>query len=418
MLISTLDAKNEITTADGTSLRVSIKRAERKRKRKAFALVFPLFIFVLLFFVFPIIKLGLVSVDNSVVPRVLVNSAVAIEQWDGKNLPPEHVYAAMANDLVLGKKNRTIGKVAKRLNFEKAGYRQLLISSARKSGELTAPFKNALIKLNKKWADAVYWQILARENSTVTFSYFLRALDLGVNADGSIFSQPAEKSNYVKIFIRTLVISAQVTLACLLLSFPIAFLMANLPSRASNLLMILVLLPFWISLLVRTTAWIVLLQDQGLINQTLQYVGIIDEPLGLIRNRIGVVVAMTHILLPFMALPLYSVMKGINPFLMRAASSMGANPLKAFIRIYLPLTLAGIGAGGLLVFILSVGYYITPALVGGPRDIMASQLIDVQMNKQLNWNMASALGVILLSITMVLFSIYNRLVGIDRMKLG
>ncbi|RLA43161.1 MAG: ABC transporter permease [Gammaproteobacteria bacterium] len=418
MSTPTVDNESEIVTADGIPLRISIKRAERKRKIRAFGLIFPLFLFVLLFFVFPIVKLGLVSIDNSIVPDILVHSVVAIEEWDGNGLPPESVYAAMAKDLVEGKKNRTIGKVAKRLNFEKSGYRQLLISSARKSKRLNAPFKDALIQANKKWGEPAYWQILARENSPITFSYFFAALDLGINADGSIYMQPEEQSIYIEIFARTLVISAQVTIACLLLGFPIAYLMANLPARTSNLLIILVLLPFWISLLVRTTAWIVLLQDQGLINQTLQLIGVIDEPLGLIRNRIGVVVAMTHILLPFMTLPLFSVMKGINPSLMRAASSMGANPVQAFFQVYLPLTVAGIGAGGLLVFILSVGYYITPALVGGPQDIMASQLIDVQMNKQLNWNMASAIGVILLGITMVLFAIYNRLVGIDRMKLG
>ncbi|RLA43339.1 MAG: ABC transporter permease, partial [Gammaproteobacteria bacterium] len=330
MSISTIDNENEIVTADGTPLRISIKRAERRRKIRAFGLILPLFLFVLLFFVFPIIKLGLVSIDNSIVPDVLVHSVVAIEEWDGNGLPPESVYAAMAKDLAKGKKNRTIGRVAKRLNFEKSGYRRLLISSARKSEKLNAPFKDALIKINKKWAEPAYWQILARENSSITFSYFFAALDLGINADGSIYMQPEEQSIYIEIFARTLVISAQVTIACLLLGFPIAYLMANLPTRTSNLLIILVLLPFWISLLVRTTAWIVLLQDQGLINQTLQLIGVIDEPLGLIRNRIGVVVAMTHILLPFMTLPLFSVMKGINPSLMRAASSMGANPVQAF----------------------------------------------------------------------------------------
>lgn len=407
-----------LTTADGIPLRQSIRRAERMHRLRAFGLVAPLFLFVLVFFVFPIGKLVLVSVDNEVVPNVLPNTVAAIEEWDGTDLPPESVYAALAADLVEGKKNRNIATVAKRLNFEKPGFRRMFISGARKSTKLKAPFKESVVKMDKKWGDPKYWQILKRESGSLTWSYLLRALDLGYDKEGSVTAVSESNAIFLNIFERTLLISAQVTVACLLLGFPIAYLLSTLPSKTSNLLMIFVLLPFWISLLVRTTAWIVLLQDQGVINQTLQALGIINEPLELIRNRVGVVIAMTHILLPFMILPLYSVMKGINPSLMRAARSMGANPAVAFWRVYTPLTVPGIGAGGLLVFILSVGYYITPALVGGPQDIMASQLIDVQMNQQLNWNMASAIGVVLLAITLVLFAIYNRLVGIDRMKLG
>jgi len=388
------------------------------QKLRAFGLVAPLFIFIMVFFVFPIAKLVTVSVDNSVVPEILPNTVEAIQEWDGVDLPPEPVWAAMAADLVEGKKNRNIAKVGKRLNFEKSGFRRLFVRSARKADKLTSPYKESLIKANKKWADPEFWQVIQRESGTYTMSYILAAVDMTYADDGSITMVEESNAVYLNIFGRTLLISAQVTLTCLLLGFPIAYLLSTLPSKTSNMLMIFVLLPFWISLLVRTTAWIVLLQDQGVINSILLGVGVLDEPLALIRNRVGVVIAMTHILLPFMILPLYSVMKGINPSLMRAAKSMGANPAVAFWRVYTPLTVPGIGAGGLLVFIISIGYYITPALVGGPKDIMASQLIDVQMNQQLNWNMASAIGVVLLAITLVLFAIYNRLVGIDRMKMG
>lgn len=412
------ETSQPLTTADGTPLRQSLRRAERLHKMRAFGLVAPLFLFILIFFVFPIVKLVSVSVDNEVVPEILPNTVEAIQSWDGVDLPPEPVWAAMAADLLEGKKNRNIALVGKRLNFEKSGFRQLFVKSARKAPKLEAPFKDSLIKANKKWADPEFWQIIKRESGTITWSYLLAAVDMTYGDDGSVEMVDEKKAIYMDIFTRTLVISAQVTLACLALGFPIAYLLSTLPSKTGNILMIFVLLPFWISLLVRTTAWIVLLQDQGVINSALLGIGIINEPLELIRNRTGVVIAMTHILLPFMILPLYSVMKGINPSLMRAAKSMGANPALAFWRVYTPLTVPGIGAGGLLVFILSVGYYITPALVGGPRDIMASQLIDIQMNQQLNWNMASAIGVVLLAITLILFAIYNRLVGVDRMKLG
>ncbi|WP_420549358.1 ABC transporter permease [Curvivirga sp.] len=417
MAIAT-DSTQPLTTADGTPLRQSLRRAERLNKLRAFGLVAPLFLFILVFFVFPIAKLASVSVDNSIVPEILPNTVEAIQDWDGTDLPPEPVWEAMAADLVEGKKNRNIAKVGKRLNFEKPGFRRLLIKSARKADKLEAPYKESLIKANKKWADPEFWNVLKRESGSYTFSYILAAVDMTYSDDGSLTMVDDDNAVYLDIFGRTLFISAQVTLTCLLLGFPIAYLLSTLPAKTGNMLMIFVLLPFWISLLVRTTAWIVLLQDQGVINSALIGLGIIDEPLALIRNRVGVVVAMTHILLPFMILPLYSVMKGINPSLMRAAKSMGANPAIAFWRVYTPLTVPGIGAGGLLVFIISIGYYITPALVGGPKDIMASQLIDVQMNQQLNWNMASAIGVVLLAITLVLFAIYNRLVGIDRMKMG
>jgi putative spermidine/putrescine transport system permease protein len=209
-----------------------------------------------------------------------------------------------------------------------------------------------------------------------------------------------------------------VTLLCIVLGFPVAYLLATQPPRRANLLMILVLLPFWTSLLVRTAAWIVLLQEHGIVNNALIWLGIVDAPIRLIYNRIGVYIAMTHILLPFLILPLYSVMKGIKRSYMQAAVSLGASPTEAFIRIYLPLTLPGIGAGSLLVFILALGYYITPALVGGAADQMISYFIAFYTSDTVNWGMASALGTVLLIATLVLYWVYDRLIGISNVKLG
>lgn len=197
-----------------------------------------------------------------------------------------------------------------------------------------------------------------------------------------------------------------------------AYLLANLPIRTSNLLLILVLMPFWTSLLVRTTAWVVLLQNNGVINDALLSLGLINERMQLIFNRGGTVVAMTHIQLPFTILPIYSVMKTISATHLRAARSLGAGPFYAFWRIYFPQTLPGIGAGCLLTFILSLGYYITPALVGGPLDQMISYFVALYTNRELNWGMASALGAILLVATLALYGVYNRLLGIDKVKLG
>ena len=184
--------------------------------------------------------------------------------------------------------------------------------------------------------------------------------------------------------------------------------------------MILVLLPFWTSLLVRTSAWIVILGKNGVLNDLLVFLAIVGDEgrLEMMFNRIGVVVAMTHILLPFMILPLYSVMKTISPSYTRAARSLGATPITAFIRVYMPQTVPGVGAGSILVFIVAVGYYITPALIGGQSGQMISNLIAYHMQSSLNWGLAAALGALLLMGVLALYWLYNKVVGIDNMKLG
>ena len=179
-----------------------------------------------------------------------------------------------------------------------------------------------------------------------------------------------------------------------------------------------VLLPFWTSLLVRTTAWIALLQTNGVVNSFLQSIHVINEPIEMLYTQFATVIAMTHILLPFMILPLYSVMKGIDPSYLRAALSLGARPLPAFIRIYLPMTIPGLSAGALLVFIISIGYYITPALVGGTEGQMISNIIAFHMQSSNNWELAAALGSLLLALITFLYWIYDRLVGISNLKLG
>ena len=253
-----------------------------------------------------------------------------------------------------------------------------------------------------------------------TTAYFLNAVDKGYDLEGNVVSQPEEKQIYVKLFVRTLWISALVMLLTLVLGYPIAYLISTTPPRISNLLIIMVLLPFWTSLLVRTTSWIVLLQTQGVLNDIMVWIGLVSEDgrIQMIYNLNGTLVAMTQILLPFMVLPMYSVMKTIPLSQLRASQSLGATPFRTFFKIFWPQSIPGIGAGGLLVFVLSVGYYITPALVGGASGQMISNQIAFHMRSSLNWGLAAAMGTILLAAVMVLYWLYDRVVGIDNMKLG
>jgi putative spermidine/putrescine transport system permease protein len=250
--------------------------------------------------------------------------------------------------------------------------------------------------------------------------YLLAALDLRRDDRGDIRAITSEDAVHGEVLTRTFVVSLSVTVICLLLSYPLAALIARSRGMVASMLLILVLLPFWTSLLVRTSAWVVLLQSRGVVNSALAFVGLIDpdHPLDLIYNRVGVLIAMTHILLPFMVLPIYSVMKGIPPVYLRAAASLGAPPLQAFWCVYLPMSLPGVSAGCLLVFILALGYYITPALVGGPHDQMVSYFIAYYANQVTNWGMAAALSGILLVAVLILYAVYNRIVGIDRLRMG
>jgi putative spermidine/putrescine transport system permease protein len=200
------------------------------------------------------------------------------------------------------------------------------------------------------------------------------------------------------------------TVTCLVIGYPYAYLMTIVPGRIAGLLLIGVLLPFWSSLLVRTFAWQVILRDTGVINSFLRDVGLISEPLPLIRTTLGVIVGMSHVLLPFMVLPIYAVMRRIDPEFGRAAANLGASPVRAFVRVFVPLTLSGVVAGSLLVFVLALGFYITPALLGGAKDTMISQLIVSEVQQALDWGSASAMAVLLMGITFAILFIASRLV--------
>ena len=222
---------------------------------------------------------------------------------------------------------------------------------------------------------------------------------------------------YLRVMGITLQVALVVTVVTLLLGYPVAYLLATLPASRANLLMILVLIPFWTSILVRSYAWMVLLGREGLINQFLVETGLRDGPVQLLNTRFAVYVGMIHVLLPFMILPLYSVMRGIDRNLLRAAENLGASPAVVFRRVFLPLSRPGIGAGCLLVFILALGFYITPALLGGQRDVMISMLIEQQMTR-LEWGQGAALGFVLLLVALGVYALFTRLLGVERLYGG
>jgi len=294
------------------------------------------------------------------------------------------------------------------------------VATAIAAGEVeTTTAYDAFVKIDEDWADPEVWRTLKTYSGAYTNGYFLNAADFQKGADGAEL-RPESERIYGTLFLRTLLMSLAITVSCIVLGYPVAWILANLPSRTANLLMILVLLPFWTSLLVRTSAWKVMLQQQGVINDTLVWLGLVadDARLVMINNQFGTIVAMTHILLPFMILPMYSVMQTINPSYLRAAKSLGATNWTAFWRVYFPQSVPGIGAGSILVFILAIGYYITPELVGGTKGVFISNRIAFHISQSLNWGLAAALGSILLVVVLALYWAYDKIVGIDNVKLG
>ena len=419
-----MSTETKILTTDGIPLEVSLKKAEKKNKIKAFLLVTPLLLFLLITYVLPIGSMFTRSIDDRMITNMLPKTFASMEKWDGKELPSEEIFKSFYLDFKVLVENKEHGKLAQRLNKEKNGFnsivKKLFRQIKRNKIDENESIKEQIMKVHKRWRTVEYWQAIKRTAPPYTVAKYLKGMDMYFDSDGSITQVEEDRRIHRILWLRTLEIAFFVTLFSFFMGYPIAHLLATLPMKYSNLLMICVLLPFWTSLLVRTASWMILLQQQGLVNDFFVMIGLVgdDNRPEMMYNKVGTYVAMTQILLPFMVLPLYSVMKTISPSLMRAGKSLGGTPFVAFWKVYFPLTIPGIGAGCLLVFILAIGYYITPALVGGASGTLISNQIAFHMKTTLDWSFASAMGLMLLTGVLVIYWIYNKLVGVDNIKLG
>ncbi|KRD64707.1 ABC transporter permease [Ensifer sp. ENS10] len=382
--------------------------AASSRTRRSLLLLAPLLFFLIGFFVWPLFSMMSQSVSDPAVLRLLPRSAEVLADWDRNSPPTIPMQTALMKDLKAVNDDQALGDMVRRLNSARSGFRTLMGKTTSALKETANPPVD-LVSIDKRWEKPEFWLAIADALSPYTDRNLLAAVDLGRNAAGDIEHLPPDQSVNGVILMRTFWIAALVTFACVCIGFPYAIIAASLDGWKRDLMLGAVLLPLWTSLLVRTAAWFILLQEQGLINDLLRAIGLIDAPLALIFNRTGVIIAMTHVLLPFMVLPIYSVLITIPKNLMPAAASLGAHPLRAFLRVLLPLSLRGVASGALLVFISAIGYYITPALIGGPSDQMISSIIAFYATGSANWGMAGALGVVLLVATLLLYSVYARL---------
>jgi len=456
---STINSKGQLLTNDGVPLKESLRKSLRRTKIRSFLLILVPLLFVLILFVNPIVQLLSRSVDDNAINTVFPLTFAQYEIWEDKsNLPGEEMYAAVINDirnthkLPDGEGKLKLGKAGTRMTYELSGWRSLLMKTVKEATKVDkkskeevkpyiwdAPYKDKMIKKDKRWGKVEFWQSLGAMKDPYTMGYYLNAVDLKFDANKNIIQKKEHFKIYKTIWMRTLQVSLMVTIFCLILAYPVSYLLATLPMRTSNLLMICVLMPFWTSLLVRIVAWMVMLQQHGVVNDTLLTIlpcfeGMVNLPffgetnidlcfgeedrLPMMYNFTGTIIVMTQILLPFMILPIYSVMKGIPPSYMKAAQNLGATPTMAFIRVYMPQSVPGIGAGCILVFIVAIGYYITPELVGGKDGLMIGNFVAREMQRTLNWGLGAAIGSILLFAVLMLYWTYDRLIGLDNLKMG
>lgn len=397
------------------------QQGQRRRQRQALLLVLPLLAFILVAFAAPIASMLYRSVYNPALSTLIPKTAEALSQWDGQSLPDAATRASFASELQALAQTRQAGTLATAINRHYPGATSTINQSARflrQKSDAQPPEVAAqwLMDSHADWEKVELWRAMRIGSQKYTSNNFLTALDLERTPKGELQARSSARI-YVPLFVKTFGIALSITLICALLGYPLAFYMAQAKERTANLLLLLILLPFLTSLLVRTTAWIALLQTEGLINNLLLWLGWIQAPLELLYTRFSTIIAMTHILLPFMVLPLYSVMRGINPDYAQAALSLGSHPLGAFCKVYFPLSRPGLQAGALLVFIISIGYYITPALVGGTDGQLIANLIAFHMQQSGNWGLAAALGSLLLFVVLLLYWIYDRLVGSGQAQL-
>ena len=414
------------TTADNLALNAEhtqkYNQAIRREKTKALVLVLPLFFFLIVFFITPIGYMLYRSFYNPTVADLAPKTTEILAQWQDLSTPPsEESYKIFSYEIKQLQKDRLSGKFAEEVNRRLPRTGSVIKKTARKIKKIELDevenYQQLLSSIDEKWGKPEIWTGIRAAGDKFTINYYANALDYKLEPSGEIVKQPEDRQVYIPILQRTFTIALIITVLTFLLGYPVAYYLSLIPLKKASILLIFVLLPFWTSLLVRTTAWIAILQSNGVVNQTLLSLHVIDKPLDIIYNQFSTILAMTHILLPFMILPLYSVMKGIDPSYVRASQSLGANPFKAFLQVYFPLSLPGLSAGALLVFIIAIGYYITPALIGGVDGQLISNLVAHHMRSTNNWELAAALGSVLLILIIALYWIYDRLVGASNIKL-
>lgn len=376
----------------------------RSNQAKGGILLSPAIVMLTLLFVVPIVMFMWRAVSNVDVMSSIPRTAQALRAWDGAELPGDDVVRALAADAnVLAGDTLRLGRFARRMNYHVPGARTTIMKTVRELEHTGEPATlQRLVSIDRAWGERPLWTNLRQQSSSMFTSTFLLAtIDLTRDESGHIVQVNPENALHLKVLGRTIAISLAVTTIVLLLAYPAAYTLAHASRRLATGLMLVLLASFWISLLVKTLAWIVIFQKQGILNQLLLSMGGADAPLELLYTRSAVIVAMAHLLLPFMILPIYSSMKRIPPNLCRASLSLGAGPLRTFLRVYLPMSISGVTGGCMLVSVLALGFYITPQLLGGRQDQMTSYFVAFHTNKDVNWGLASALGFWLLLLALV-----------------
>jgi putative spermidine/putrescine transport system permease protein len=395
-----------------------ISATDQRESLRPLALAAPLLLLLLFSFGAPIVALLSRAVYEPTIANALPRTVAALRQDSGAGVPGEPVFLALAADLKQAQAAGAVYEFAKALNTRLPGARSQVLRAARITTQDQATGKEAMIKAAPLLGEEQSWAAIRTGTNRFTSFYLLSAFDLRWTERGTIGAVPADQAVFLRVFGRTFLIATIVTLATLALAFPLAFVITSLRPAIAGIVLVLVLLPFWTSILVRTAAWTVILQKYGLLNDLLLWLGLTSDRLELMYSRTGLIIAKTHIQLPFTLLPIYSVMRSVKPSLVRAAQSLGARPFTAFWRVYLPQVMPGVLAGCLLTFILCLGYYITPVLIGGASDQLISNFIANYVNVELNWEMAAALSFVLLASTLGLYVTLTRYLGLDLFKMG
>lgn len=398
-------------------LRRRLRRIDRLREAKALALTLPALLFLIVALIAPLVFFMSRAVDNADLTDHLPRTSQAIAGWDGEGLPPDDIQQSLVDELSGLAGTPALAVLARRLNYQEPGYRSLFQKTANGlSAGGSGSTAERLKAIDARWSEPQIWQTLRQESGRWTSFFMLAAIDLKKDGSGAIMSAPPERAIYQRVFARTFIASLAVTGICLGLGYATAYALMRLRSGIGRAALLVILISLWTSLLVRTLAWIIILQKNGVLNSALMGAGILDEPVQFIRTWFAVILAMVHLLLPLMILPILAVMRGIPPSYMRAAQSLGAAPFRAFWSVYLPLTYPGIGAGVVLVATTSLGFFITPELLGGPEHQMISYFVAFFTNMSVNWGLASALGVWLFVITIAMFAGVAKGFGITRIK--